>query len=108
MKDFRMLGLGFVLGASLIWVLGGRGPAVATARGQVRPQPVIPAPVPPPAPAQAQPSPPGMVTWEYFVFNGHPSSQQDYNKLGAQGWEMCGVAALGPGQVAVSFKRPKR
>lgn len=83
MKNLRYAVVAAVLVASLLWGAFGRSPAVA----------------------QFQPPP----RWEYCSVTGNPNVVQEYNKLGADGWELCGLV---PGYtvhdtIAV-FKRLKR
>lgn len=85
MRHYRYLAIAAILGASILWGAYGRSPAVA--QGQV--------------PNRAQ-------QWEYRSAFGNPTSSQEYNKLGTEGWELCGVVS---GQTVhdtiAIFKRPK-
>jgi hypothetical protein len=79
-----------LLVAALLVVLSGRGPATAQ----------------PQAPQTIQ-------QWEYKVISGNSPAAPDFNELGAQGWELCGVTAGGFNQGGYQpyysvFKRPKR
>jgi hypothetical protein len=84
MKQLRLPGLISVLAAALLFALSSRGPAVAQLHGQ---------------PA---------AKWEYKLV--HRESEDEFNTLGAEEWELCGVAG-GNNTTSRSvfvFKRPAR
>ena len=69
----------------------------------------------PPPPAPMDPAPPMVyvyetLQWEYRCIarnarDQSPPSEQELNALGAEGWELAGIANL-PGEIYLYFKRP--
>jgi hypothetical protein len=47
-----------------------------------------------------------MQKWEYLQIMDLSQAQQDFNPLGAEGWEMCGCFSHISRQVVCFFKRP--
>jgi hypothetical protein len=70
----------------------------------------------PPPPTPRDPAPPMVyvyesLQWEYRRIARNPRdhgppSEQELNALGAEGWELAGIANL-PGEIYFYFKRPR-
>jgi hypothetical protein len=51
--------------------------------------------------------PPSVVRWEYKIFPGAPD-EREFNKLGADGWELATSVHPAGGPPTHTFKRPVR
>jgi len=61
------------------------------------------------SPTESQ-APPRLVQWEYKVYHHGPPRREDqeFDKLGADGWELVSSTYMLGGVSSHSFKRPKR